>query len=323
MKKICRVHIFFVLRPKSEKKGSGRVKARTDLASELREEYMKKYAVSHKGEPDGIKFTEKRRNGVGVTEITVENEKGAVSIGKPVGRYITVNVGKIWQADADKFKNSADIIAETIVSLSRGKASTLVVGLGNRFVTADAIGPCAASHVIATRHIKEKEKTVYDAAGFGDVAVITPGVLAQTGYEASEQIKAAAGTLKPERIIIIDALAAKSLSVLETTVQITDTGICPGSGVGNDRGELSEKVLGTEVISIGVPTIVDTATLILDMFGEYEDGGAVIAAAEKASGCYVCPKDTDKAVEEMSRLIGYAVNKACHRMITYEEMAFF
>ena len=296
---------------------------RTDLASEVREEYMKKYAVSHKGEPDGVKFTEKRKNGVSLTEITVQNGKGVEAIGKPEGRYITVGVGKIWQADADKFKNSADMIAETIVSLSPGKASTLVVGLGNRFVTADAVGPCAASHVIATRHIKEKEKTVYDSAGFGDVAVITPGVLAQTGYEAAEQIRAAVDVLHPERIIVIDALAARKLSTLETTVQLSDAGICPGSGVGNDRGELSERVLGVPVVSIGVPTIVDAATLILDMFGESRDDGMLQPALEKAAGCYVCPKDTDKAVEELSRLIGYAINKACHRMMTYEEMAFF
>lgn len=296
---------------------------RTDLAAEMREEYMKKYAVKHKGEPDGVKFTEKRKNGVNVTEITVENENGAAAIGKPQGRYVTVGVGKIWQADADKFRAAADIIAETVDALSERSSSTLVVGLGNRYVTADAVGPCAASHVIATRHIKEKEKTVYDAAGFGDVAVIVPGVLSQTGYEAAEQIKAAAGVLHPDRIIIIDSLAARNISTLETTVQITDAGICPGSGVGNDRGELSEKVLGVNVVSIGVPTIVDTATLILDMFPDGENNIEVKAAAEKASGCYVCPKDTDKAVEEMSRLIGYAVNKACHRMITYEEMAFF
>ncbi len=295
---------------------------RTDLASELYEGYMKKYAVTHKGEPDGVKMTEKRKNGVSVTDITVENDNGAEAIGRPKGRYVTVDVGRIWQANAEKFKHSADIIAETILSMSPKKASTLVVGLGNRSVTADAVGPSAAAHVIATRHIKEKEKTVYDSAGFGDVAVITPGVLAETGYEAAEQIKAAVRALAPERIIIIDALAARKLSTLESTVQITDTGICPGSGVGNDRGELSKKVLGVEVISIGVPTIVDTATLILDMFGENGDDN-VKAALMKAEGCYVCPKDTDKAVEELSRLIGYAVNKACHRFISYEEMAFF
>ena len=296
---------------------------RTDLAAELREEYMKKYAVSHKGEPDGIKYAQKRKNGVGITEITVEDDNGARTLGKPKGKYITVEVGKIWQADADKFKNSADIIAGIIQSLSHGGPSTLVVGLGNRYITADALGPSAASHVIATRHIKEKEKNIYDTAGFGDVSVIVPGVLSQTGYEAAEQIKAAAQTLHPGRIIIIDALAARSLNTLETTVQITDTGICPGSGVGNDRGELSEAVFGVEVISIGVPTIVDTATLILDMFKEDEQSESVRAAAEKAAGCYVCPKDTDRAVSEMARLIGYAVNKACHRLISYEEMAFF
>lgn len=296
---------------------------RTDLATELREEYMKKYALRHKGEPDGVKYEEKRKNGVTVTEITVTNSAGSEAIGKPEGRYITVNVGKIWQADAGKFKNSADMISDTILSLSPGRSSTLVVGLGNRFVTADAVGPCAASHVIATRHIKEKEKTVYDSAGFGDVAVITPGVLAQTGYEAAEQIKAAIEALRPDRLIIIDALAARKLSTLETTVQLSDAGISPGSGVGNDRGELSARVLGLPVISIGVPTIVDAATLILDIFGEERDGEELGPALEKAAGCYVCPKDTDKAVEELSRLIGYAINKACHRMMTYEEMAFF
>ena len=238
-----RAYLFFF----ASKIGQGesdRMKIRTDLASELRDEYMKNYAVSHKGEPDGIKYEEKRKNGVSITEITVENDNGASVLGKPKGRYITVNVGKIWQADADKFKNSADIIADVIRSLSVGRSSTLVAGLGNRYITADALGPSAASHVIATRHIKEKEKNIYDSAGFGDVSVIVPGVLSQTGYEAAEQIKAAVHALSPDRIIVIDALAARSLGTLETTVQITDTGICPGSGVGNDRGELSEAVFG-------------------------------------------------------------------------------
>ena len=280
---------------------------RSDMANEIRGRVMKEYSKEHKGEPDGIKYTERGR----ISAVTVSNENGARLLGKPIGKYVTVNVGKIWESGQDDFKECADIIADTVISMKKPDGCVLAAGLGNRYVTADALGPLAVRHVIATHHIKDT--AAFDKSGLGDCAALSPGVLSQTGIEAAEQIKAAADQLKPRLIIIIDSLAAAGIETLSTSVQITDTGISPGSGVGNDRGELSEKTLGAPVIAIGVPTVIDAASLLPDgAENEYK----------KLKGCYVCPKDSDRSVDELSRLIGYAVNRVCHPFLSYEDMAY-
>ena len=276
---------------------------RSDMAVELRNRLMSRYSKEHKGEPDGIKYTENGR----VTAIEVQNENGARLLGRPVGRYVTVNVGRVWESDPGEFRECADAIADVISSMRSTDGSVLIAGLGNRYITADALGPYTVRHVIATHHISDTD--VCRASGLGDAAVISPGVLSQTGIEAAEQIKAAVGAVCPSLVVVIDALAAASVDTLSTSVQITDTGISPGSGVGNDRGELSERVLGVPVIAVGVPTVVDAA---------------VLSKGSEASldGFYVCPKDSDRSVAELARLIGYAINRVCHPDVPYDEMAY-
>lgn len=300
---------------------------RTDMASEIREEYMKTYSKQHKGEPDGIEYEEKEVSEIKITKISVFNENGAKILGKPIGNYYSMHTGKLWLSDFDKFKCAANELVKIISSLCNTRSSVLVAGLGNRYITADAIGPLAANNVVVSRHIKEYESEIYESAGLGDVSSIVPGVLAQTGIEASEQIKGAIKMVKPSTVILIDALACRDLSSLASTVQITDTGICPGSGVGNDRGELSEKTFGIKTVCIGIPTVIDTRTLLRDALencGNMSDDeiNSVISCAYKDTGSYVCPKDCDVAVEEMARLAGYAVNKAFHRSLSYEEMMY-
>ena len=280
---------------------------RSDMAKEIRDKFMKEYSKDHKGEPDGIKYTENGR----VCTVEIFNDNGAKLLGKPVGRYITVNVGKIWESDAENFKECADIISGIIRSMSDCDGCVLAVGLGNRNVTADALGPLAADHVIATHHIKDMN--IYNSSGFGDCAALSPGVLSQTGIEAAEQIKAAVKQIKPRLIIVIDSLAAAGIETLSVCVQITDAGICPGSGVGNDRGEISEKTLDIPVVAVGVPTMIDAAALV-------QNGGE--EEYKKLKGCYVCPKDSDRSVKELSRLIGYAVNRVCHPSLYYDDMAY-
>ena len=280
---------------------------RSDMAKEVHDRVMKEYSKDHEGCPDGIRYTEHGR----VCTVEIFNENGAKLLGKPVGRYVTVNVGKIWETDADNFKKCADTLSGVIRSMARTDGCVLAVGLGNRYVTADALGPLAVKHVTATHHIKNTD--VFEKSGLGDCAALAPGVLSQTGINAAEQIKAAADKIRPAVIIIIDSLAAAGIETLSASVQITDTGISPGSGVGNDRGEMSELTLGAPVIAVGVPTVIDAAALVKN--GSDEE-------YKKLKGCYVCPKDSDRSVGELARLIGYSVNRVCHPFLTYEDMAY-
>ncbi len=282
---------------------------RSDMAKEIRERVMKEYSKSRAGEPDGIKYTEKMHGKVCIVEVL--NENGEKLLGKPAGKYVTVNVGRLWETDADNFKRFADIISDTVLSMVKPDGCVLAVGLGNEDVTADALGPLAVKHITATHHITNT--SLYKDSCLGDCAVLSPGVLAQTGIETASQIKAAAERIKPRLMIVIDSLAAAGIETLSTSVQITDTGISPGSGVGNDRGELSKRTLGIPVIAIGVPTVIDAAALVQNgSDGEYA----------RLKGCYVCPKDSDRSVKELSRLIGYSVNRVCHPFLSYDDMAY-
>lgn len=284
---------------------------RSDMAKELHERVMKDYSRSHLNEPDGIKYNEEVRGKTAVCTVEVFNDNGAKLIGKPKGKYVTVGVGRIWETDADHFRECADIISDTVKTMINTKGRVLAVGLGNRDVTADALGPLAAKNIIATHHISDTD--VCKNSGFGDLAVLFPGVLAETGIEAAEQIKAAVKSVKPDALIIIDSLAAAGIETLSTSVQVTDTGISPGSGVGNDRGELSEKTLSVPVTAVGVPTIIDASALLQNAS---EDD------YKRLKGCYVCPKDGDRSVKELAKLIGYSINRVCHPFLSYEDMAY-
>ncbi len=285
---------------------------------------MKEYSKEHKGEPDGIKYEIKNNGGFEVQTVEITDERGVKILGKPVGKYITLDTGRLWTTDFFKFKKAADRLAEIISKFANAESSVLVVGLGNRYITPDAIGPLAVHNVIATRHIMNHDGSVYDTEGLGDICAMIPGVLSETGIEASEQIKGVVQRVKPDVVIVIDALAAKDIDTLASTVQITDTGICPGSGVGNDRGEISSKTLGVPTVALGVPTIVDTATLVWNTLEQYSENAEQAFGSVKDSlkSCYVSVKDADDAVNEMARLIGFAINKAFHNVLSYEEMMY-
>ncbi len=301
-----------------------RDKFRTDLAREMRSEYMKEYSKEHEGEPDGIKYEIKKCGGFEVQTVEVMSEEGEKILGKPKGRYVTLDTGRLWTTDFFRFKKAADELSKVISSFVSYDGSVLVVGLGNRYITPDAIGPLAVHNIIATRHIMDHDGSVYDTSGLGDVCTLVPGVMSETGIEAAEQIKGIIARVRPNSVIVVDALAAKSIDTLASTVQITDTGISPGSGVGNDRGELSEKTLGVPTVAVGVPTVVDTATLVWNTLEEFahDANEAYGKMKESVKTCYVSVKDADDAVNEMSRLIGFAINKSFHNILSYEEMMY-
>ncbi|MBQ7400108.1 MAG: GPR endopeptidase [Clostridia bacterium] len=296
---------------------------RTDLADEALENLGGK-----KGDlGDGIGFETEYIRSVRVDNVTVKNETAERITGKPIGKYVTVTTGEIWKTDKETFENIAKTIADIVKGmLPEEKGLCLVAALGNDKITADAIGPLAADNLIVSRHIKIKSRDLYDSLGLGECACITPGVMGDTGAEALELVKGAVDALKPSCVVVIDALASRNVERLAKTVQICDSGISPGSGVGNARQEISKNTLGVPTVAIGVPTVVEVQTLCLDVLsGVLENEREVLDYVEKkmpqnVGRFFVCPKETDKIIKSMSKLVGYSLNFVLHKDMTLSEM---
>ncbi len=286
---------------------------RTDLALEIHE---------LRGEESGITVREEIKEGFKVTLAEVSKGKGEELSGKRAGKYITVEMGKIWQTDRESFSRIARLLASELESLlAQGEGCVLVAGLGNEEITPDSLGPRVVKKLLVTRHIKTMDSELFNSAGFGCVAAISPGVLGQTGIESAEIIKSVCLAVKPRCVIVIDSLASRRLNRLATTVQISDEGISPGSGVSNKRVELSADLLGAPVISVGIPTVVDAATLAYDLLEEHsgredESFAEVIERILVGSGkdMFVTPKDNDVIAREASKLLASAINIALHQM---------
>lgn len=296
---------------------------RTDLADEVLENIGQK-----KGEKDdGIDFSTEYIRSVRVDNVNVRTEAASNLTGKPCGRYVTVTTGEIWKSDKEAFENMAKTLSDIIRRMIPDKCGLcLVAALGNDKITADAIGPLSADNLIVSRHIKLQSKELYESLELGECACIVPGVMGDTGAEALELVKGAVDILKPDAVIVIDALASRNVSRLVKTVQICDSGISPGSGVGNARQEISEKTLGVPTVAIGVPTVVEAQTMCLDILSEAlgEDRTVYNYIEEKIPDnmgrFFVCPKETDKIIKCMAKLIGYSLNFAIHKDITLSEM---
>lgn len=269
--------------------------------------------------PDGVEQHTRGNEVSRVTEIKIVNEDGEKAIGKPQGRYITVEVPS-FSSDFELLDGRLDMLVSEIRSLIPSSGTVLTVGLGNRELTADALGPEFAEGIFVTRHISEE---LSDAMGFGklrSVASVTPGVLGQTGIEAFEIIESISHKIKPSCIIVADALAALDISRLGNTVQLSDTGISPGSGVGNRRKEISKKTLGIPVIAIGVPTVISAFTVaknLLDDLSYTLD----ISDASKYKEYIVASREADLIVKRAARLISLGVNLALQPSISPHEMA--
>ena len=303
---------------------------RTDLALETREEIAKKGEIG-----DGVLFSEETTDGFICSEIEIINEAGEKITNRSMGKYITVEFGRIWLKDYPEFVLLAELIAQKIKMLAGTEdKKILIAGLGNNYITADSIGPKALQKILITRHLKQQLPGLYDDNfDFIEMSGIAPGVLGQTGMETAEIILSVTEEIKPSLVIIIDALASRKVSRLATTVQLSNTGISPGSGVGNHRQAIDSKLLGTKVISIGVPTVVDAATLSYDVLEEaykYLDItpddrltlDILDASLEKMGGnFFVTPKESDVIINEVSKIIGYAINRAFYGDMSFEEMS--
>ncbi len=282
---------------------------RTDLALE-RCEFLGKNAIS------GVEIDSFKADKAKVTRIDVLNSEGEQTVGKPVGRYVTVEVTP-FAKHAQFIDESLSVISDELKRIIPEQGSVLVAGLGNMRITPDALGPKCASMIFATRHITGE---LLKATGFSNlrcVSAFATGVMGETGAEAAELIKGAVKMLKPDYVITVDALAARSIERLGATVQMCNTGIVPGSGVGNSRQEISEKTVGVPVVSIGVPTVVDAATMITDCVGFNGDEDAI---AEQTGGMFVTPREVDLMIERASKLISLAINCALQPDISPEDM---
>ena len=253
------------------------------------------------------------------TEVKIMTENGAKTMHKPIGTYITMEMPNLVLEDDEYHMEVAKKLAENIRQLLNVEGETyvaLVVGLGNREVTPDALGPLAVENLNITRHIIKEYGDCALQTKAHSVSAITPGVMAQTGMETYEIVKGVVDMTSPDVVFVIDALAARNTKRLNRTIQITDTGILPGSGVGNHRNEISKETLGVPVIAIGVPTVVDAATIVrdtmenilstLDKEDQYEFMQDVIAP--HLYGMFVTPKDIDEAIEKIGITLAEGLN---------------
>ncbi|MBQ5319855.1 MAG: GPR endopeptidase [Oscillospiraceae bacterium] len=278
---------------------------RTDLAIEMVDEDAKSL-------PKGIRRKLRKSSACSITEIIVTDSIAGLRIGKNKGRYITVETDRLSASPEDFDEQVANISAEIISLKGSDRKTALIVGLGNSDITPDALGPLVISQVIATRHLHDALPAGHDLRKLNRVSAIAPGVLGQTGIEVAEIVRTLCQEIKPDCVIVIDALACSDVSRLGTTIQLTDTGISPGSGVQNRRKELSETTLGIPVIAIGVPTVVDMHTIVESITGNPPD--------KHLPNMMVTPRDVDKLIERSARLIAYAINKAVQPMLSIEDI---
>ncbi|NME82948.1 GPR endopeptidase [Clostridium sp. SM-530-WT-3G] len=321
------------------------INVRTDLALEAREIYKE----SHKDERDidGIEVLEETDKDIKVTTVKVKNDDGAKKLGKPKGNYVTIDIPQFTAYDGETMDRVSEVVAEVLSRMIEidVEKTILVVGLGNWQVTPDALGPKVTQGIMVTRHLKTVMPEAIDNS-VRPVCSISPGVLGVTGVETVEIIKGVVERVKPDMVICIDALAARRVERVNNTIQIGDTGISPGAGVGNNRKQINEENLGVKVIAIGVPTVVDAVTIANDTIDLVVDSlihnsksgnefyemlknldknekGALIreVLSSKALGeMIVTPKDIDKVIESLAKIIANGINIAVQPNMDMEDI---
>lgn len=315
---------------------------RTDLAVENREIYRQ----INNQDSKGVDIEREKKEFYEITRVKVLNKEGSQNLHKDIGTYITIDVPSLNKSDEDLKDEISQVVAKEIKGLGKNKddSKILIVGLGNWNITPDALGPKVVERVLVTRQFfvnynKEIDETV------ANVAAISPGVMGITGIETGEIIKGVVEKIKPDLIIAVDALASRKMDRVSTTIQISDTGINPGAGVGNNRMELSEKVLGVPVIGIGIPTVVDAATIVNDTLdliidslkkesaqgSEFYNLLSQTSAEEKYSliqdvlnpymkNVVVTPTDIDVLIEDLSIIVANGLNIALHPGIDLKDV---
>ena len=287
---------------------------RTDLAMEAKALYER--SAQEQTKLSGVIAREQERHGVRMTVVKITSAEGEQALGKPRGTYITAELEALTRREPGSFSNAARTVGRALRELLGPCRQALVVGLGNRDITPDAIGPEAVKNLIVTHHLQAGQGEALP--GLMRVAACQPGVLAQTGIESLELVKCAMQTAQPDVVIVIDALAARSIRRLNRTVQISDAGIHPGSGVGNNRNVITRESLGVPVIAIGVPTVVDAATIVNDAFAKLSGGEGrewmrmqdFPEGFSELYNMYVTGKDVDYEIKQISHIICDAIEGA-------------
>lgn len=271
------------------------ISGRTDLASEAHALWLGQ-AEEYSALP-GVRAKSERLEALSVTTVEILDQQGSEALGKPPGRYYTLELPERFDRGAEVFPRAARALALLLRRCLHGVEAGpfLVAALGNPDITPDALGSLAAGSILVTRHLKRSDPAAF--RDFADTALCRTGVLGTTGVESAEQIRVLCRQLRPACVIAIDALAGTDLSLLCRTVQVCDTGVAPGSGIGNDRAALDRESLGVPVIGLGVPTVIDAAGL---------------APQPELSRLFVTPRNIDSAVRAAARLIGYGVDLALH-----------
>lgn len=314
---------------------------RTDLASEAYEMLMEASQ-----EISGINVSEEERHSLKITRVEVQTDEAQEKIGKPRGNYITMEIADVGAQEHEDYETACRILSDELKKLIQipEDASVLVVGLGNWNVTPDALGPQVVSQLMVTRHLLEYIPEHVEE-GIRPVCAMSPGVLGITGMETGEIIRGVTEKIRPDLVIAVDALAARSMARVNTTIQLCDTGIAPGAGVGNKRKELSRTTLGIPVIAIGVPTVIDAATIAADTMQSITS--AMRQTAKPDSGLYaalsemdydkqlalakealspnmadfiVTPKDIDRKTEQISKIVANGINLALHKDIGFQDI---
>ncbi len=291
---------------------------RSDLAMEAK----KIWREDNLRELQGVSETEALKRGFRVVTVDITGDDASVELCKPKGRYVTVELGRFLRREDDSFSDGAAVIGEALGEMLGDTLGTvLVAGLGNPSITPDALGHLTLRNTLITRHLRERMPEEF--RDFGSVAALEPGVLGTTGVESVDIVGAVVREIRPAAVIAVDALASRAMDRVCTTVQIADTGIVPGSGVGNTRGALNRETLGVPVIALGVPTVVDAATLALDMAREAGVDIQESALRRHQGTMIVTPKDIDSSVTNISRLIGYGIDLALHPGLTVQDIDVF
>jgi spore protease len=317
----------------------------TDLALEAHQIF----SPQHGGSIPGVQTSSEELEGITITRLSIEDEVGSKIMGKMVGNYLTLEIPGLRYKDPMLQKNVAETFAREFKRFANlaDDATVLVIGLGNRKVTPDALGPLVCDSLFVTRHLYSHMPELVQDGGYRPVAAVAPGVLGITGIETSEIVHSIVKKIKPDLVICVDALAARSLERVNTTIQIADVGISPGAGVGNKRKGINKKSLGVPVIAIGIPTVVDAVTITSDAmdlllsrleqdvpgngmtklmggFDEQEKKQLIFEMLQPlGQNLMVTPKEVDTFVEDVASVLANGLNVALHDAISMEDAGMF
>ena len=287
---------------------------RTDLAMEAKELWQETAGLTTRLQ--GVRAREQVSRGITTTVVEILNQDGVRALQKPVGTYVTMELQRGLLREPAGFNRAAVRLGKELAKMIPERGPVLVAGLGNAAVTPDAIGPRALDHLVVTRHLGGSFPQLRS------VSAIAPGVLGTTGLESMEVVRGIVERSGPCCVVVLDALASRSLNRLCTTIQIADTGITPGSGVGNRRAVFDRSTLGVPVLAVGVPTVVETSTLLQDVL---EENGCESSKnpIKNDHTFVVTPKDIDAHINRMARLLGYGVSLGLHRSLRLEDVGCF